>query len=93
MSADSVDDLHAAEDMAGTLAAALERLLDTARGYNPLVNEGEAGTTAKARLVEWDSYCRPTCGAEGDPVEAEETCDEPDTCGCPCGHTDKESAE
>lgn len=91
MSADSVDDLHAAEDMAGTLAAALERLLDTARGYNPLI--ADAGVMAKVRLAEWEKFCRPTCGAHGDPEVADGECEYPDTCGCPCGHTDKEGAE
>lgn len=44
-----------------------------------------------ARLLvdRWDSYCRPTCGAEGDPLSEE--CEEGGTCGCPCGHADPDT--
>lgn len=94
MSNDTVDDLHAAEDYAGSLAAALEELLALTRdvAIDAAVTAGldlDRYRATRARgvaLVDgWGDYCRPTCGAEGDPDSGECT---DDTCGCPCGHRD-----
>lgn len=65
MSADSVDDLHAAEDYIGELARE-HSIPDALTGY-----------------------CRPTCGAEGDPdpEACESAPDVGEVCGCPCHHT------
>lgn len=92
MSNDSVDDLHAAEDFAGMAVAALERLLaaiDFQLAYLRADLDPLAGARSNARGVvgAWGFYCRPTCGAEGDPDSDE--CDD-DTCGCPCGHTEED---
>lgn len=75
MGADTVDDLHAAEDLAGHLAWALRRAL-------PWIFEEAARRDALNALASFDTHCRPTCAwlyegecREGDP-----------TCGCLCGH-------
>jgi hypothetical protein len=78
---DLVDDLHAAEDMASVLAAALRYVNDNVRDDTP-----EMWSRVEVALAGWAEYCRPSCGANGDPLSDE--CDD-DTCGCPCGHTDK----
>lgn len=50
-------------------------------GYPSPAQWGQASGVVEA----WESYCRPTCGAEGDKNYDE--CEEgADTCGCPCGH-------
>lgn len=101
MSDDTVDDLHAAEDMASSLAAVLEELLDLTRdtlvdnaltsrlasldGAERVEQYRKARAVAVARVQEQADYCRPTCGAEGD-ADSDACTD--DTCGCPCGHTD-----
>lgn len=89
MSLDTVDDLLAAEEAAGSLAAALAALLEA----SPLPNTtsipteyGRARSGALALVSGWSQYCRPTCGAEGDAHS--DACSDP-TCGCPCGHTDE----
>lgn len=86
MSDDTVDDLHAAEDFAGRAVAALAELLaiPLATGRANLSRLIDGTSSAKAVVAFWESYCRPTCGAEGDPDSEE--CD--DDCGCPCGHAD-----
>jgi hypothetical protein len=89
MSADTVDDLHQAEDLAGTLAGILDRLI-TAGALNDHPDLASAAITGRAA---WADYCRPTCGAEGDPAAAEETCEDPECCGCPCGHGDLDDGE
>ena len=78
MSADTVDDLHAAEDAAGALARSGRVVLDA----------WESGDLAGAvqglavHVEAWEQYCRPTCRwrSEG------ECRDDPGSCGCPCGH-------
>lgn len=81
MSADTVDDLHAAEGFAGLAVEMIQELL----------KDPDCPEPARKRLAWlvslWGDYCRPTCGAEGD-VNAD-TCQEgPETCGCPCCHGD-----
>lgn len=75
MSTDVVDDLHAAEDMIGTLMTAIDAIVGAWESGDlaGAVNEA-AGLTGP--------WCRPSCGAEGD--EGIDCGD--DTCGCPCGH-------
>lgn len=75
MGADTVDDLHAAEDLAGTLATALDEVLPW------IANESARRRAVDA--IEWfNAYCRPTCAwlYEGECREADPTC------GCLCGH-------
>jgi hypothetical protein len=75
MGADTVDDLHAAEDLAGHLAWALKHLLSS-------VTDDLARRRAQDALAHYETFCRPTCAW---PYEGE--CREADpTCGCPCGH-------
>lgn len=79
MSTDTVDDLHAAEDMIGRLSAALERAL-----MLPRVDQDDADAyqaVAEAAAAARD-YCRPSCGFndDGDCASGEATC------GCPCEH-------
>lgn len=81
MSTDTVDDLHAAEEMAGRLCAALEALYLTPTD-DPLTYEA-ALDDARAAIRGGETYCRPSCST-GDDGE----CLEGDTCGCPCGHAD-----
>lgn len=96
MSNDTVDDLHAAEDACSGLAGALEELLDltmSEAANAALLPALEDDATrdrylasrrhARAWVERWFNYCRPTCGAEGDP-DSDECTDE--TCGCPCYH-------
>jgi hypothetical protein len=54
MSADVVDDLHAAEDMAGRLAEALRFVLADV--------DFDGQVDARVALASWDEYCRPGCG-------------------------------
>lgn len=79
MSDDLVDDLHCAEDTMGELAAALRQFveLDDVGDFTDLVE------ATRPLLEQHDSYCRPSCGWVD-----EGTCnsDDPDCCGCPCGH-------
>lgn len=92
MSADTVDDLHVAEDGWATAVALLGRVANFAveRPWTGLADAGgyeEFRTLLSAIHVgaaALDGYCRPTCGAEGDP-DSDECGD--DTCGCACGHT------
>lgn len=75
MGADTVDDLHAAEDLAGTLATALDEVL-------PWITN-ESARIREVGAIEWfNAYCRPTCAwlYEGECREADPTC------GCLCGH-------
>ncbi len=81
MSADIVDDLHAAEDMSGLMAVHLSELL-AVDVFAPVMGEELTSTTNLCRAL-WDEYCRPSCGAQGDPDS--EACDDA-FCGCPCGH-------
>lgn len=85
MSIDTVDDLHTAEDFAGTAVLA-------ARGLLAAVVASDVGepwlqrlAEALSRLVQlgaaWDLYCRPSCTF----LDTGE-CQSGDTCGCPCGH-------
>ena len=79
MSMDSVDDLEHAEDMIGSLGSTLKEIL--------LAGEQEQELPVRrlvdaAELVKvWESYCRPTCRAEGE-ADSDECLD--DCCGCPC---------
>lgn len=89
MSADTVDDLHCAEDMMGSLEGALRRLLDVIDVQ--LVVEGSyqfatAVDQARCVLVEAENYCRPSCCFldEGECLDGED-------CGCPCGHEPREA--
>lgn len=87
--ADTVDDLHAAEDMAGSFAAALAALLAATpdRRVNAYAPLRQAAETGRARVEEWGDYCRPTCQ-----FRANGECDDdPDTCGCPCNHEAKDT--
>ena len=74
MSADSVDDLHYAEDIIGTLRAALRKVvdIDDAGDLTDLIDE------IRPALDEAEAYCRPTCG-HLDFGECHDDC-----CGCPC---------
>lgn len=76
------DDLTAAEDVAGTLAALLCRVLTTSGDCLPDLPRRAAETA----LDEWNGYCRPSCGhldtgqcATGDR----------DVCSCPCAHGER----
>ncbi len=83
MSADTVDDLHEVEDAWGACTSLLADMLSAGLG-NPDLN----ALWGRARQLVMDraTYCRPTCGADGDPTF--EGCEEGDSCGCPCGHAD-----
>lgn len=74
----TLDDLANAEDMAATLARALQTMLE----------EGcfEAEARAVDALAEFAGYCRDSCGYldDGDCHAAD-----PGVCGCICGHTDE----
>lgn len=87
MSMDDTDDLHLAEDMAGSLAAALAELMGVESGEPDDSDVSrEIWGNARVALAGWNSYCRITCradGAYGDDAE----CDE--TCGCPCHDRDE----
>lgn len=85
MSADTVDDLHAAEDMAGTFANLLDRIVKAGH----LNGDADLASHAISAVAQMAGYCRPTCGAEGDP-EGECDSGDPSTCGCPCRHADAE---
>lgn len=80
MSADTVDDLHAAEDLAGQAVEALRQLTDPTADSWRL---GVARQTAAALIHHWDSYCRPTCNPNDD-GDHDEVCEEGPSCGCPC---------
>lgn len=85
MSADIVDDLHAAEDAASTLAFQLAAVLDADAHNNvPPAYRHETQLAARATLATWQTYCRPTCQAYGDANACED--DDPECCGCPCDH-------
>lgn len=84
MSVDVVDDLHAAEDMAGLLCSALEQLM-AAEGGEPNENAEPVWVNARAAVEAWRSYCRPGCGADGVHEDCEDS--DPECCGCPCIHT------
>lgn len=86
MSADSVDDIHAAEDFAGAAVACLVKLRNLIVALpTETVGARACVSEALALIASWESYCRPTCQADGDPDF--EDCDEGEYCGCPCGHT------
>ncbi len=102
MSTDSVDDLHAAEDMAGTAVKALAELVAGLSGEMSWEEEhawDEVAAFANARVIvsSWDAYCRPTCCYLDNADEPEdERCysgGEEDGCGCPCDHTDLENVD
>lgn len=84
---DAIDDLHCAEDTMGELAAALRRFveLDDVGDFTDLVE------ATRPLLEQYDSYCRPSCCW----LEDDEHChsDDPDCCGCPCGHPERAGAE
>ena len=87
-----VDDLHAAEDFCGRAAEALRRLLNAAPRPAPtLTNHPLAVARAEALAVVrcWEAYCRPGCEADGDHAKCQD--DDPDCCGCPCGHAEAAS--
>ena len=97
MSIDTVDDLHAAEDTASSFAATAAELAERIDRFDEECAAAEhTDTDAAWRLFRdiaaelrsvaaiWSHYCRPTCGAEGDPASTD--CED-DCCGCPCGHT------
>ncbi len=97
MSVDVVDDLHSAEDTAGALALVLEDMLNQTRDVDvdKAITAGldidryrATRATALARVEGWQSYCRPSCGADGEAGKCES--EDPTTCGCPCGHADLE---
>lgn len=81
MSADAVDDIEAAEEAAGALAASLHHAL-----HVDVETEGwwgnPAWTEATAALEDWQSYCRPRC--QGNGVLADCQAADPELCGCPC---------
>lgn len=88
---DTADDLHEAEDLALGLAQHAAVVVEFGTEH-PWTGLGDApgpvrdAINALVPLVtQAGNYCRPTCGAEGDP--ASEECDD-DTCGCPCGHAE-----
>jgi hypothetical protein len=96
VSADTVDDLHAAEDTASSLAAVAADLAGRIAAFDAECAAAEHTDTGTAwQLLHeiradlgsmsavWRDYCRPTCGADGDPASDE--CPD-DCCGCPCGH-------
>jgi hypothetical protein len=80
--ADTVDDLHVAENHAGGLALhALVVVIAWESGdHHDLATAIEA---LEARAGRWVNYCRPTCQ-----FKTEGKCQEcdPESCGCPCGH-------
>lgn len=76
LSADTIDDLHDAEDRIGQLTSALGRLIaayEVAAWLSPDV-------IATVKALATSTYCRPSCGADG-PRAA---CEADDDCGCPC---------
>lgn len=83
MGADIVDDLHAAEDMAGMAVAVLAILMDATPPADPASDAGHALSQARTVLRVWDSYCRPSCNPNDDGPH-DEVCEEGATCGCPC---------
>lgn len=87
MSADTVDDLHAAEDTLGLVTKALGDLLGSlgALGNEPPAEwhlpSPAAVSEALTAFYAGGNYCRPSC--ERDDNDEEWTCG--DCCGCP-GH-------
>lgn len=73
---DSVDDLEGAEDLAGTLAAALESLCAVIEDDAPA---GDAMSAVEQAMARWRSYCRATCN----PNDDDEGCTN-EYCSCPC---------
>lgn len=73
MSADTIDDLHAAEDRIGELRATID-------AYCSTETPGPRNMLRAAAM----SWCRPSCGymIDGDCLAGE------DTCGCTCDHPD-----
>ena len=80
MSADTVDDLHYAEDQVSRLAWQVAHLKLGLR-------DGDLVPPA-AFEAEMDGYCRPTCGwmSTTDPADRECESGGADDCGCLCGH-------
>lgn len=88
MSADTIDDLRAAEEQARALGSALRRALAAVDTDDDVGDEyGGALDAACEAVAAWDSYCRPTCGYRDTGACAD---DDPDSCGCPCGHEEAE---
>jgi hypothetical protein len=85
---DQVDDIEAAEDLLGSAHHALEALLEVIEevqsGNASIYETGTDSVVLTARSVveQIDTYCRPTCGF----LEQGACDDDPDFCGCPCGH-------
>lgn len=77
MAADMVDDLHAAEDRLGLLQVALD-------GFLNISDIGDYNYFHEKYSYLGDGrYCRPSCNFV-DTGECED--EDPDCCGCPCGH-------
>ncbi len=93
MSTDTVDDLHEAEDLAMALAHHAKKVIDFAAAY-PWTGLDDAPDEVRDALAQLgafveraETYCRPSCGAEGEPDSDE--CENNDWCGCRCGHTER----
>ncbi len=92
MSADTVDDLQAAEDFAASGVFWIQQLLTTLDGTSPdataffqALAAKDWVSNARTHVDRWDTYCRPTCTAQGQ--RGLDVCEEGDgTCGCPCDH-------
>lgn len=95
MSADIVDDLHAAEDRIGVLEHALRELLDSPLlpGLSkvpvfPDEIEHERVVRAARLAVDFDDYCRPSCDEEKVYALDDPEFEHDDCCGCPCHERD-----
>lgn len=80
---DTVDDLHNAEDHISLLKATLRELVEASLLVpgNWKVHFVQVATLA-------EPYCRPSCSfADTGECDA----DDPECCGCPCGHNGEES--
>lgn len=69
---DTVDDLHSAEDFAGSAVECLKAFtrFATKQPWTGLTDHQDgkkALSSARALISNWAGYCRPTCGADGDP--------------------------
>ena len=80
---DTVDDLHAAEDFAGTAVAVLADIVRLAERRGAVIEVQRVISDARMVVEHWATYCRPTCNPNDD-GDHDVVCEEGPTCGCPC---------